>query len=290
MATCFPVSVFTAASGNAEDAETQRSQGIIYSTSMSDLTYEREDQIAVLTLNRPAKLNALSTELIGDLSEALARLVTDDDLRALILTGAGNAFCAGTDISELTNLTEAEALEISSRGQKICDQIESFPVPVIAAINGVAAGGGCELALACHLRIASTSATFSLPETRLGLMPAYGGTQRLSRDIAVARALEMMLAGKQIDATAALEFGVVNRIVEPDELLVVAGDLANQIAALAPLAIRACLKAVNEGLKLPFAEGLELERELFASLFETEDAKEGTRAFLEKRKPLFKGR
>ena len=257
---------------------------------MSDLTYQREDQIAVLTLNRPAKLNALSTELIGDLSEALARLVTDDDLRALILTGAGNAFCAGTDISELTNLTEAEALEISSRGQKICDQIESFPVPVIAAINGVAAGGGCELALACHLRIASTSATFSLPETRLGLMPAYGGTQRLSRDIAVARALEMMLAGKQIDATAALEFGVVNRIVEPDELLVVAGDLANQIAALAPLAIRACLKAVNEGLKLPFAEGLELERELFASLFETEDAKEGTRAFLEKRKPLFKGR
>jgi len=257
---------------------------------MSDLTYQREDQIAVLTLNRPAKLNALSTELIGDLSEALARLVTDDDLRALILTGAGNAFCAGTDISELTNLTEAEALEISSRGQKICDQIESFPVPVIAAINGVAAGGGCELALACHLRIASTSATFSLPETRLGLMPAYGGTQRLSRDIAVARALEMMLAGKQIDATAALEFGVVNRIVEPDELLVVAGDLANQIAALAPLAIRACLKAVNEGLKLPFEEGLELERELFASLLETEDAKEGTRAFLEKRKPLFKGR
>jgi enoyl-CoA hydratase len=282
--------VFTAASGNAEHAETQRSQGIIYSTSMSDLTYQREDQIAVLTLNRPAKLNALSTELIRDLSEALARLVTDDDLRALILTGAGNAFCAGTDISELTNLTEAGALEISSRGQKICDQIESFPVPVIAAINGVAAGGGCELALACHLRIASTSATFSLPETRLGLMPAYGGTQRLSRDIAVARALEMMLAGKQIDATAALEFGVVNRIVEPDELLVVAGDLANQIAALAPLAIRACLKAVNEGLKLPFDEGLELERELFASLFETEDAKEGTRAFLEKRKPLFKGR
>ena len=257
---------------------------------MSDLTYQREDQIAVLTLDRPAKLNALSTELIGDLSEALARLVTDDDLRVLILTGAGNAFCAGTDISELTNLTEAEAIETSRRGQKICDQIESFPVPVIAAINGVAAGGGCELALACHLRIASTSATFSLPETRLGLMPAYGGTQRLSRDIAVARALEMMLAGKQIDAAAALEFGVVNRIVEPDELLVAAGELATGIAALAPLAIRACLEAVNEGLKLPFDEGLELERELFASLVTTEDAKEGTRAFLEKRKPVFKGR
>lgn len=257
---------------------------------MSSLISQRENQIAVLILNRPAKLNALSTELIGELSDALARLVTDDDLRALILTGAGDAFCAGTDISELTKLTEAEAIETSRRGQKICDQIESFPVPVIAAINGVAAGGGCELALACHLRIASTTATFSLPETRLGLVPAYGGTQRLSRDIAVARALEMMLAGKQIDATAALEFGLLNRVVEPDELLVAAGELASGIAALAPLAIRACLKAVNEGLRLPFEEGLKLERELFASLFETEDAKEGTRAFLEKRPAVFKGR
>ena len=257
---------------------------------MSSLISQREDQIAVLTLNSPAKLNALSTELISDLSEALARLVTDDNLRALILTGAGDAFSAGTDISELTNLTEAEAIETSRRGQKICDQIESFPVPVIAAINGVAAGGGCELALACHLRLASTSATFSLPETRLGLMPAYGGTQRLSRDVAVARAFEMMLAGKQLDATAALECGLLNRVVEADQLLVAARELASGIAALAPLAIRACLKAVNEGLKLPFEEGLKLERELFASLLETDDAKEGTRAFLEKRRAVFKGR
>ena len=257
---------------------------------MSSLISQREDQIAVLMLNRPARLNALSAELITDLSEILARLVTDDDLRALILTGAGNAFCAGTDISELTNLTEAEALETSSRGQKLRDQIESFPVPVIAAINGVAAGGGCELALACHLRIASTSAIFSLPETRLGLIPAYGGTQRITRDIAVARALEMMLAGKQIDATTAFEFGLLNRVVEAQELMVEARELASRIAALAPLAIRACLKAVNEGLKLPFEEGLELERDLFASLLETEDAKEGTRAFLEKRPPMFKGR
>jgi enoyl-CoA hydratase len=256
---------------------------------MSLIIHERNSGILTLRLDRPSKRNALSRELLDELSQTLSKLESDHDLRVLVLTGAGDAFCAGTDISELADLTQAEAGEVSSRGQKICDQIESFPVPVIAAINGVAAGGGCELALACHLRIASTSATFSLPETRLGLMPAYGGTQRLSRDIAVARALEMMLAGKQIDATAALEFGVVNRIVEPDELLVAAGELASQIAALAPLAIRACLKAVNEGLKLPFDEGLELERELFASLFETEDAKEGTRAFLEKRKPLFKG-
>ena len=257
---------------------------------MSNLTYEREDHIAVLTVNRPARLNALSAELINDLSEALAQLVTDDDLRVVIITGAGDAFSAGTDISELANLTEAEALETSSRGQKICDQIESFPVPVIAAINGVAAGGGCELALACHLRIASTGSKFSLPETHLGLIPAYGGTQRLTRDVAIARALELMLAGKQIDAAAALELGLVNRVVESSELMVAARGLASEIAALAPLAIRACLKAVNQGSRLPFEEGLQLEQDLFASLLETEDAKEGTRAFLETRPPVFKGR
>lgn len=257
---------------------------------MSTLTYRREDQIALLTLNKPAKRNALSAELLGELSQAFARLASDDDLRALILTGAGDAFCAGTDISELDDLTEAEAIEVSTRGQKLCDQIDSFPVPVIAAVNGIAAGGGCELALACHLRVASTNARFSLPETRLGLLPAYGGTQRLSRDIAVARALEMMLAGSELDATSALQLGLLNRVVEPDELMIDARALANEIAALAPLAIRACLKAVTEGLKLPFEEGLALEQQLFASLFATEDAKEGTRAFLEKRKPVFKGR
>ena len=257
---------------------------------MSSLIYQREDQIAVLTLYRPAKLNALSSELLLELSQTLARLTSDDDLRALILAGAGDAFCAGTEISELTDLTEAEAIEVSTRGQKLCDQIDSFPVPVIVAVNGIAAGGGCELALACHLRIASTNARFSLPETRLGLIPAYSGTQRISRDVAVARALEMMLAGREVDATSALQLGLLNRVVKPDELMIEARTLANEIAALAPLAIRACLKAVTEGLKLPFEEGLALEQQLFASLFATEDAKEGTRAFLEKRPPVFKGR
>ncbi|HEX7294780.1 MAG TPA: enoyl-CoA hydratase-related protein [Pyrinomonadaceae bacterium] len=257
---------------------------------MSSLIYQREDQIAVITLNRPAKLNALSSELIADLSEVLTRLDKDDALRALILTGAGNAFSAGTDISELTNLTETEALEASARGQQLCDRIESFPVPVIAAINGVAAGGGCELALACHMRIASTNARFSLPETGLGLIPAYGGTQRLSRDMAVAHALEMMLAGREVDADSALQLGLLNHVVEPDKLMNEVRALATQIAALAPLAIRACLKAVTEGLKLPFEEGLALEQQLFAGLFATEDAKEGTRAFLEKRPPIFRGR
>jgi enoyl-CoA hydratase len=257
---------------------------------MSFLTYQREDQISLLTLNRAAKRNALSAELLNELSQTFARLASDDDLRVLILTGAGDAFCAGTDISELPDLTEAEAVEVSSRGQQLCDQIESFPVPVIAAVNGIAAGGGCELVLACHLRVASSEARFSLPETRLGLIPAYGGTQRLSRDIAVAHALEMMLAKNELDAVDALQLGLLNRVVKPDELMIEARALANRIAGLAPLAIRACLKAVTEGLKLPFEEGLALERQLFASLFATEDAKEGTHAFLEKRKPVFKGR
>lgn len=250
-----------------------------------------EDTIATLVLNRADKLNALSNQLAVELVAELSRLEQDEALRVVILTAAGDrAFSVGTDITALNALTEAQARELSERGQQLCAQIESFPVPVIAAINGVAAGGGCELALACHLRISSRLATFSLPETKLGAIPAYGGTQRLPRDIGVARALELMLAGKVIDAASALEMGLINRLVEPHQLMSEAMSLANEIASLAPLAIRACLKAVTEGLKLPLEEGLALERELFASLFATEDAHEGTRAFLEKRAPVFKGR
>ena len=251
---------------------------------------QRADGIGVLTLDRPEKRNALSADLIDDLARTFADLRNDDSLRVVIITGAGDAFSSGTDITELTDLTETEALQVSARGQKLCDSIESFPLPVIAAVNGIAAGGGCELALACHLRVASKNARFSLPETRLGLIPAYGGTQRLSRDIAVARALELMLAGNELDAASALQLGLLNRVVERGELLDESRALAKQIAALAPLAIRACLKAVTEGMKVSFEEGLKLERELFASVFATEDAKEGTRAFLEKRAPVFKGR
>lgn len=252
---------------------------------------KREDSVAILVLNRADKLNALSHRLVDELTQELSRLETDRDLRVVILTGAGErAFSAGTDIAELVGLNETLAAKLSTRGQQLCDQIESFSVPVIAAVNGIAAGGGCELALACHLRIASTDATFSLPETKLGLLPAYGGTQRLPRDIGVARALESMLTGKVIDAGSALEFGLINRLVEPHQLMSEALSLAKEIALLSPLAIRACLKAVTQGLKLPLEEGLALERELFASLFATDDAHEGTRAFLEKRTPVFKGR
>lgn len=252
---------------------------------------KRQDSVAIFILNRADKLNALSHQLADELVQEFSRLETDQDLRVVILTGAGErAFSAGTDIAELDGLTEAEALVLSARGQQLCDKIESFPVPVIAAVNGVAAGGGCELALACHLRIASKQATFSLPETKLGVIPAYGGTQRLPRDIGAARALEAMLAGKVLDAQSAFDFGLINRLVEPDQLMSETVSLANEIASLAPLAVRACLKAVSEGLRLPLEEGLRLERKLFASLFTTEDAHEGTRAFLEKRAPVFKGR
>jgi enoyl-CoA hydratase len=256
------------------------------------VTIERRDSIVVIRLNRPEKLNALSREMINTLTNIFKRIEQDSHLRAVILTGTGDkAFCAGTDIEKLANTTNhAHALEISERGQALCNQIENCGVPVIAAVNGIAAGGGCELALACHLRIASTNAQFSLPETKLGVVPAYGGTRRLAREIGDGRALEMMLTGRNVPAKEALRFGLVNHLTTPADLQSEAETLAAEIAKLAPLAIRACLEAVIKGEELPLSEGLRLEAELFASLFTTEDVREGTRAFFEKRQPTFKGK
>ena len=256
----------------------------------SFISTERKSAIAIIRLNHPQKLNALSREMIGALGDTFTNLEADPELRAVILTGAGeNAFCAGTDIDGLVQLSESEAREVSERGQSLCNQIENFPAPVIAAVNGIAAGGGCELALACHIRIASNNASFSLPETKLGIIPGYGGTQRLVRAIGGGRALEMMLTGKTMVAEEALQFGLINRLTSAENLLVEAESLANEIAELAPLAIRACLKAMTQGLELPLAEGLALEAEIFAGLFDSEDMREGTSAFLEKRRPVFKG-
>ena len=252
---------------------------------------ERSDSVEIIRLNRPEKFNALSAEMILALSDVFTNLESQRELRAVILTATGDkAFCAGTDITELAELDEARALEVSARGQSLCSQIESCGVPVIAAVNGLAAGGGCELALACHLRIAALNAQFSLPETKLGVIPAYGGTQRLAREIGEGRALEMMLTGRTVSAEEALRFGLVNRVVPADELPAQAESLAQEIAQLAPLAIRACLEAVIRGTQLPLAEGLALESKLFASLFFTDDVREGTSAFLEKRAPGFKGK
>lgn len=236
-------------------------------------------------------MNALTRALLDELGEAFARVERERDVRAVILAGAGErAFCAGTDIEEMASLDVEGARRAAERGQDVCDRIERCPVPVIAAVNGVAAGGGCELALAGHLRIASTNAQFSLPETGLGVIPAYGGTQRTARAIGSGRALEMMLAGRIVSADEALRLGLVNRVTEPAHLLDEAAALAHEIMQQAPLAIRACLEAVTRGLSLPLEEGLKLEAELFSSLFATEDMREGTRAFLEKRKPVFKGK
>jgi enoyl-CoA hydratase len=256
-----------------------------------ELLYELRDSVALVQLNRPEKLNALTRAMLEELSDMFESVTRERTVRAVILTGAGErAFSAGTDISELASLDAEEARAAAKRGQRLCDLIERCGVPVIAAVNGLAAGGGCELALACHIRIASTNARFSLPETRLGLIPAYGGTQRLARITGSGRALEMMLAGAEIRAEEALRIGLVNHVVATEHLHAESETLARRIAVLAPLAIRACLEAVTRGLALPLAEGLELEADLFSSLFDTADMREGTRAFLEKREPTFRGK
>jgi enoyl-CoA hydratase len=242
-------------------------------------------------LERPAKRNALTCAMIERLGEIFAGVPARRDLRAVILSGAGTDFCAGTDIRELEALDEAGALSKAARGQQVCDAIELCGTLVIAAVRGAAAGGGCELALACHLRVAARGARFSLPETRLGVIPAYGGTQRLARAVGAGRALAAMLVGEEVEAEEALRLGLVNRVVEEGRLMDEAELLARSInETAAPLAVRACLEAVTRGARLPTDDALRLEAELFARLFSTEDVREGTRAFLEKRKPVFKGK
>lgn len=255
------------------------------------IIFEERDALALVRLNRPEKRNALTGAMLERLSELFAAIEKRRDLRAVILIGGadGEAFSAGTDIRELASLDAEGAHRAARRGQQVCDLIEHCGVPVIAAVGGVAAGGGCELALACHLRIASRTARFQLPEIKLGVIPAYGGTQRLARLTGSGRALEMMLTGHSVSAEEALRLGLVNRVTEPARLLADSTALAHEIMQLAPLAIRACLEAVTRGLRLPLEEGLKLEAELFSGLFATADMREGTRAFIEKRAPVFKG-
>ena len=245
---------------------------------------KRSDSLLIIRLNRPEKFNALTREMILALSDIFSRLDSQPKLRGVILTGTGDkAFWAGTDITEVTGASERERSELV---QGLFSQIESSHLPVIAAVNGMASGDGCKLALACHLRIAADNAQFSLPATRSGI--EYEGTGRLACESGEEGALEL-LSGKPVSAEEALRFGLINRIVPAAELIARAEDLASEIAQLAPLAIRACLEAVTQGNQLPLAEGLALEAKLFASLFDTNDVREGTSAFLEKRAPVFKG-
>ena len=247
---------------------------------------KRSDSHLIIRLNRPEKFNALTREMILALGDIFSRLDSQPKLRAVILTGTGDkVFCGGTDITEPTGASERELSELV---QGLFSQIESSQVPVIAAVNGIAAGDGCKLALACHLRIASDNAQFSLPETRSGVDSGSEGTRRLAGEFGEEGAREL-LSGKPVSAEEALRFGLINRVVPAAELVARAEDLASEIAQLAPLAIRACLEAVTQGNQLPLAEGLALEAKLFASLFDTNDVREGTSAFLEKRAPEFKG-
>jgi enoyl-CoA hydratase len=256
------------------------------------IDYEERGGVAFVGLNRPEKRNALTRGMLERLGEIFVGVRARGDLRVVILSGAGQDFCAGSDIAELNGLDERGARERVALGQGVCDAVESCGVPVIAAIQGTAAGGGCELALACHLRVASAEATLGQPEARLGLIPAYGGTQRLALSVGPTRALAAMLAGDSITADEALRLGLVNRVApSPGEVVGEAEALARAVIdTAAPLAARACLEAVTKGTRLPFADGLRLEAELFARLFSTDDAREGTRAFLEKRRPVFRGR
>jgi enoyl-CoA hydratase len=256
------------------------------------LTLEIHGTVATLTLNRPAVLNALNHDLLTMLEEALDAFTGDSQLRAVIITGAGErAFAAGADIAELAELAGAVAGQHKARtGQRITQLIEALPVPVIAAVNGFALGGGCELAMACDFRIASENAKFGQPEVNLGIPPGYGGTQRTARLLGPGMALFMCLTGETIDAAEAYRIGLVQRVVPIADLMPEARRIANTIAAKAPLAITATKRAIREGAALPLAEGLALEALHFGTMVSTNDFREGTRAFLEKRKPVFEGR
>jgi enoyl-CoA hydratase len=252
---------------------------------------QRQAAIATLTINRPEKLNALNREVLGQLGRQLETVLSDDAVRVVILTGAGDkAFVAGADIAEMSPLTPRQAMDFSRLGQSIATTIDRFNKPVIAAVNGFALGGGCELALSCHIRLASAQAQFGQPEVGLGLIPGFGGTQRLARIIGEARALELIASGRRIDAATALSYGLVNAIATEKSVLQQAEELARSIAAQSPVAVRLAVEAVRAGLSMPLSEALEFEAALFGLTFSTADMREGTRAFLEKRKPQFEGR
>ncbi|HTI36860.1 MAG TPA: enoyl-CoA hydratase-related protein [Vicinamibacterales bacterium] len=256
-----------------------------------NLLLERDGAVAVLTVNRPKVLNALNAQTLDELRRAILDLKHDASVRAVIVTGAGDkSFIAGADINELAVQSPIDGREHAIRGQHVLDLIEHLGKPVIAAINGYALGGGCELAMACTIRIAADTAKLGQPEINLGIVPGYAGTQRLARIVGRGRALELLLTGDQITAQEAHRLGLVNRVVPAADLLNEARTLASTLAAKAPVAVRYILEAVNKGLEMPFPQAQIFEATLFGLVAATDDMREGTRAFLEKRKADFKGR
>ncbi|GMV78401.1 MAG: enoyl-CoA hydratase [Chitinophagaceae bacterium] len=258
--------------------------------SYQTLLTQLENGIFTVTINRPDKLNALNKDVFNDLDEMLHHVQSNHQIKSVIITGAGNkAFVAGADITEFGNLSIEEGKKLAKRGQDIFNRIENNNKPIIAAVNGFALGGGCELAMACHFRIASENAKFGQPEVNLGLIPGYGGTQRLTQLIGKGRSIELLISANIIDAATALQYGLVNYVVPQDELLNKAKTLLENINTKAPLAVAACIKAANTVWN-ENKNGFDEEIELFGNCFGTEDMKEGSSAFLEKRKAIFTGK
>ena len=255
-----------------------------------NLLVEREAGVAVLTIHRPQRLNALDARTLDELRQAALDLQQDNSVRCLIVTGSGDkAFVAGADINELASDSPDTARRRALAGQRVFDLIEQLGKPVIAAINGFALGGGCELAMACTLRLASDTARLGQPEITLGLIPGFAGTQRLARLVGKSKAMEMVLSGASITAHEALAMGLVNRVIPASDLMREARALATDLAAKPAIAVRYAMDAINQGLEMPFAEGCQFEAALFGIVATTDDMREGTRAFLEKRKSEFKG-
>jgi enoyl-CoA hydratase len=259
--------------------------------SFDNLLVEREARVAILTIQRPRRLNALDARTLDELRRAFLDLQHDPDIHCVILTGAGDkAFVAGADINELATDAPPAARDRALNGQAVFDLIEGLGKPVIAAVNGFALGGGCELAMACTLRIAADSARFGQPEINLGLIPGFAGTQRLVRLVGKSKAMEMILTGAPISAEDALDCGLVNRVVPAADLMSQVRTLAAELASKAPVALRYAMDAINRGADMPFGDACRLEASLFGLVTATEDMREGTSAFLEKRKAEFKGR
>lgn len=259
--------------------------------SYENILVEMRGPMAVITLNRPKVLNALNAATLRELDAAITETAGKKEIRAILLTGAGEkAFAAGADIQELAQVSAIEGHELALRGQRIFDRIENCGKPVIACVNGFALGGGCELAMACTFRIASETARFGQPEVKLGLIPGYGGSQRLPRLVGKGAALKLLLTGEMISAAEALRLGLVEEVVPPDQLLSRAEQIAQAIASVAPIAVEKCIAAVHAGYDLSLREALDLEASLFGLCCATEDKTEGTKAFLEKRVTSWKGK
>jgi enoyl-CoA hydratase len=261
---------------------------------LSDLEHIRvewDGEIAVVTIDRAEKLNALNADVLRELGDVFESLRDDDVVRAVVLTGAGDkAFVAGADIGDLAKMTPLSGVELSRSGQRVFASVEAFPKPVVGAIGGYALGGGLELALACHLRVASEDARFGLPEVGLGLIPGYGGTVRLARIVGLGRAVEMTLTADMVQAARALEMGLVNAVVTRPDLLAEAKALARRVTKNGPLAVRAALEAIYHGADAETGDALRHESALFGLLASSQDAREGLSAFLERRPPNFQGR